>query len=88
MANFDHELHTQDLVHFEQKFFDKKNYDMFHILAMIPSQLTLTKETMKDTLQSMNDNLWYYHKIAAPLHNHKSYDEQMTMINDMYQNLT
>lgn len=36
----------------------------------------------------MNNNLWYYHKIAAPLHNHKSYDEQMGMITDMYQNLT
>jgi hypothetical protein len=36
----------------------------------------------------MNDNLWYYHRIAAPLHNHKSYDDQMIMISDMYSNLT
>lgn len=36
----------------------------------------------------MNDNLVYYHRIAAPLHNHKTYDEQIVTISDMYSNLT
>lgn len=43
---------------------------------------------MKETLLQMNSNLWYYHKIAQPLHNHKSYDEQMESITEMYSNMT
>lgn len=75
MAAFDHEHHTKDLIHNSMKsFFNKKNFDEDHMLAMIPTQLTFTKESMSRTLKEMYSNLNYYYQITGPLHNHKSYN--------------
>jgi len=45
---------TKDLVHNNMKsFFNKKNFEEDHMLAMIPTQLTFTKESMSNSLKEM-----------------------------------
>ena len=76
VANFDAESLTKDLVHNNMKsFFNKKNFEEDHMLSMIPTQLTFTKESMSNSLKEMYQNLNYYYKLTGPLHNHKTYDK-------------
>jgi len=58
-----------------KSFFNKKNFDEDHMLSMIPTQLTYTKESMSNTLKEMYSNLNYYYKLTGPLHNHKQFDK-------------
>jgi|TARA_B110001450_G_C17322409_1_gene359978 hypothetical protein len=51
------------------------------LYEIIPPVLAETKELMKETLEEMYANLNYYYKITAPLHNHKTYDQQMQNVN-------
>lgn len=54
VANFDHESLTKDLVHNNMKsFFNKKNFQEDHMLSMIPTQLTFTKDAMSNSLKEM-----------------------------------
>merc|ERR1719502_69932 len=88
-AGFDAESLTRDLVHNNMKsFFNKKNFQEDHMLAMIPTQLTFTKESMSSSLKEMYANLNYYYKLTGPLHNHKTYDKQLLQIEEVSGNLT
>ena len=67
IAHKDVESHTRDLIHNNMKsFFNKKNFDEDHMLSMIPSQLTFTKEAMSNALKEMYTNLNYYYKLTGP----------------------
>ena len=71
-----------------KSFFNKKNFQEDHMLAMIPTQLTFTKESMSSSLKEMYANLNYYYKLTGPLHNHKTYDRQLLQIEEVSGNLT
>lgn len=58
------------------------------LYEIIPPVLAETKELMKETLEEMYANLNYYYKITAPLHNHKTYDQQMQNVNWIQGNMT
>lgn len=57
------------------------------MLAMIPTQLTYTKEAMSNSLKEMYSNLNYFYKLTGPLHNHKTYDKQMQQIKEVTESL-
>lgn len=88
MAQFDHEHHAKDLLHKKGSFFNKEQFGEEALYDMLPAQLGMTKQLMSDALNEMYTNLNYYYKITAPLHNHKTYDQQMQNVNWIQGNMT
>lgn len=43
---------------------------------------------MSKSLKEMYKNLNYYYHLTGPLHNHKTFDQQISQINDIQGNLT
>ena len=66
-----------DLIHDENRWFNKHTFGEENLLDMIPDQLVFTKASMSAVLREMYNNLGYYYKITDPLHTSKNYSEQV-----------
>ena len=58
------------------------------MLAMIPEQLAMTKKLMNQALNDMYTNFNYFYQITAPLHNHKSFDQNIEQLELIRGNMT
>lgn len=88
MADFDHDKHIKDLIHNEKSFFNKEMFGEENLIDMIPMQLSMTKEKMSAVLKEMYNNINYYNQITSPLHNHKTFDQQVGLVQDIEKNMT
>ena len=75
MKQFDLTHHVTDLIHDENRWFNKHQFGEETLLDMIPDQLTFTKNSMSSVLKEMYANIQYYYKITDPLHTSKNYTE-------------
>jgi hypothetical protein len=88
MKQFDLTHKVTDLLHDENKWFNKKQFDEEILMDMLPDQLTFTKQTMSTVLREMYNNLNYYYKVTGPLHTSKNYTEQVQLVMSVMSNLT
>jgi len=55
------ESHIKDLIHNDNSFFNKEIFGEENMIDMLPTQLSMTKETMSRVLKEMYNNINYYH---------------------------
>ena len=72
---FDLSHKVGDLLHDDNRWFNKHQFGEETLIDMLPEKLTYTKNTMSQVLKEMYANLNYYYKITDPLHNSKNYTE-------------
>jgi len=58
------------------------------ILPMIPDALAVTKKTIELTQTKMADNINYYYRLTQPLHNHKTFNQQVDQLMSLNSNMT
>lgn len=75
MKEFDLTHKVSDLLHDENRWFNKHTFGEENLLDMIPEQLLNTKGSMSTVLKEMYNNLNYYYQVTAPLHTSKNYTE-------------
>ena len=69
MAEFDSTRLVSDLIHTSE--FGNKKHDFGdeeNLLDMLPTQLTITKNSLTELLQNMYSNYNYFYKVIGPLH--------------------
>ena len=88
MRQFDLTHKVTDLLHNEQRWFNKKSFGEENLIDMIPDQLLFTKNTMSAVLREMYNNLNYYYRLTDPLHTSKNYTEQVQLVMTIMKNLT
>ncbi len=84
---FDHETHLDDFIIQKEKILNRNKLSMKEIVEMIPHQLEITKEMIEDSFRHMIQNFNFYGKVLSPLHNHKTFDNQMGRIEDMKEDI-
>jgi hypothetical protein len=88
MKQFDLTHKVSDLLHDENRWFNKHTFGEENLMDMIPNQLMNTKSSMSAVLREMYNNLNYYYRITDPLHTSKNYTEQVQLVMTVMKNLT
>lgn len=88
MVNFNHEHHLKDLMHETSSFFNKEMFGEDTLRDMVPEQLKISKELLKEASSRMYENIHYYYKLTAPLRTHKDLNSQMEQLRFMNLNMT
>jgi hypothetical protein len=88
MKQFDLTHKVGDLLHDENRWFNKQTFGEETLIDLLPDQLTFTKSSMSTVLREMYNNLNYYYQVTGPLHTSKNYTEQYNLVINIMSNLT